>query len=116
MRNPVALFYSSCRLIFCRNAPLCRYNYVKTKVCRERQKPPDPGILLAVPDAREMYYLEPVTGSVCRFPDPVFGFCGNIVHHYKKYRFKWLFLQNNPFNRDLILLFIGPLLTMFFDT
>ena len=40
-------------------------------------------------------------------------FCEGSVHRDKKYRFKRLFLQNNPFNRDLIFLFIGLLLALF---
>jgi len=65
---------------------------------------------------REMYYSELCTGSVCQFPAPVFGFEGNGVHRYKKYCLKWVFLQNNPLNRILHLLFSGFLLVTFFAT
>jgi hypothetical protein len=65
---------------------------------------------------REMYYSEPHTGSDCHFPDHVFGFFGSGVHRYREYCFKWLFLQNNPFNRDLSLQFNGLLLVTFFGT
>jgi hypothetical protein len=65
---------------------------------------------------REVYYSEPPTGSDCHFPSSVFGFFGSGVHRYKEYCLKWLFLQNNPFNRDLTLQFNGLLLVTFFGT
>jgi len=65
---------------------------------------------------REMYYSEPYKGSDCHFPDPVFGFFGSGVHRYREYCFNWLFLQNNPINRDLSLQFNGLLLVTFFGT
>jgi hypothetical protein len=60
-----------------------------------------------------VYYSEPHTGSDCHFPSSVFGFFGSGVHRYREYCFKWLFLQNNPFNRDLPLQFNGLLLVTF---
>jgi len=63
-----------------------------------------------------MIYSEPYTGSDCHFPDPVFSFFERGVHRYKKYGLKWLFPQNNRFNRDLILQFSGLLLLTFFNT
>ena len=90
------------------------YVQVKNKGLQELlKKTPDPGYLRALPGAGEMIYPEPVAGSVCQCTDPVSGFCGNNVHHENKYRFKWLFVENNDFNRDLCLLFSGLLRALF---
>jgi hypothetical protein len=65
---------------------------------------------------REIHYFEPHTGSDCHFPDPVFRFFESGVHRYREYCFKWFFLQNNPFNRDLSLQFCGLLRASFLGT
>jgi hypothetical protein len=63
----------------------------------------------------EMIYSEPHMGSDCHFLDQVFGFFGNGVHRYNKYCLKWLFIQNNRFERDLSLQFIGVLAVTIFN-
>jgi hypothetical protein len=63
-----------------------------------------------------MIYLESNTGSDCQFSDPFLGSWGSGVHAKRKYRFKWLFLENNRFIWDLSLQFSGLLRALFFAT
>jgi hypothetical protein len=44
----------------------------------------------ADPDARDMIYLEPDTGSVYPFFDPVSGFLWKCVNTDGKYRYNWV--------------------------
>lgn len=68
------------------------------------------------PQFQKIYYSEPYTGSDCHFHKPVFGFFEYRVPPHKKYCLKWVFPQNNPFNRDFSLQFIGVLLVTFIGT
>jgi len=68
------------------------------------------------PDAKYTRYSGRNTGSDCPFSDLFPGSCGSGVHANRKYRFKWLFLENNRYNRDLSLQFSGLLRVHFFAT
>jgi len=58
-------------------------------------------------DARDMRYSGRNKGSDCQFGSPFLGSRGCGVHTDRKYRFKWLFLNNIDFNHDLSLQFSG---------
>jgi len=66
-----------------------------------------------MPITKDMRYSWRNTGSDCQFGDPFLGSRGSGVHADRKYRFKWLFFENNRFNQDLNLQFSGLRLVAF---
>jgi len=61
----------------------------------------------------------PIPGSfqapIALFLTRFSGSNGSGVHADRKYRFKWLFLENNDFNRDFAVQFSGLLAASFFS-